>query len=77
MLLILEAMKMETEIQAPMSGTVKAVPVAKGHRVTPGDVLIEIEGCEKGGGAGWSRDGGVGSTVVAARSEEAFGWVHR
>jgi len=42
--LISEAMKMETEIQAPMSGTVKAVHVAKGDRVNPGDVLIEIEG---------------------------------
>ncbi|KRW71419.1 pyruvate carboxylase subunit B [Pseudomonas sp. TTU2014-105ASC] len=42
--LISEAMKMETEIQAPMGGTVKAVHVAKGDRVNPGDVLIEIEG---------------------------------
>ncbi|MCJ0975305.1 sodium-extruding oxaloacetate decarboxylase subunit alpha [Pseudomonas sp. PS1] len=42
--LITEAMKMETEIQAPIAGTVKAVHVAKGDRVTPGDLLIEIEG---------------------------------
>ena len=42
--LISEAMKMETEIQAPIAGTVKAIHVAKGDRVTPGDVLIEIEG---------------------------------
>ena len=41
-LLIAEAMKMETEIQAPIAGTVKAVHVAKGDRVTPGEVLIEI-----------------------------------
>lgn len=40
--LISEAMKMETEIQAPIAGTVKAVHVAKGDRVTPGDLLIEI-----------------------------------
>src|SRR5690606_5676268 len=40
--LITEAMKMETEIQAPIAGTVKAVHVAKGDRVTPGDLLIEI-----------------------------------
>lgn len=40
--LISEAMKMETEIQAPIAGTVKAVHVGKGDRVTPGDVLIEI-----------------------------------
>ncbi len=42
--LISEAMKMETEIQAPIAGTVKAVHVAKGDRVNPGEVLIEIEG---------------------------------
>ncbi|WP_421683085.1 sodium-extruding oxaloacetate decarboxylase subunit alpha [Stutzerimonas urumqiensis] len=40
--LITEAMKMETEVQAPVAGTVKAVHVAKGDRVTPGEVLIEI-----------------------------------
>ncbi|WP_024873392.1 sodium-extruding oxaloacetate decarboxylase subunit alpha [Tolumonas lignilytica] len=43
-LLVTEAMKMETEIMAPISGKVKAVHVAKGDRVNPGDVLIEIEG---------------------------------
>jgi pyruvate carboxylase subunit B len=42
--LISEAMKMETEVQAPIAGTVKAVHVAKGDRVNPGDVLVEIEG---------------------------------
>jgi len=42
-LLVSEAMKMETEIQAPIAGTVKAVHVAKGDRVNPGEVLIEIE----------------------------------
>lgn len=42
--LISEAMKMETEVQAPIAGTVKALHVAKGDRVNPGDVLIEIEG---------------------------------
>jgi pyruvate carboxylase subunit B len=42
--LISEAMKMETEIQAPIAGTVKALHVAKGDRVNPGDVLVEIEG---------------------------------
>lgn len=42
--LITEAMKMETEIQAGIAGTVKAVFVAKGDRVNPGDLLIEIEG---------------------------------
>ncbi len=42
-LLITEAMKMETEIQAPLAGTIVAVHVAKGDRVTPGDILVEIE----------------------------------
>lgn len=42
--LVSEAMKMETEIQAPIAGTVKAVHVGKGDRVNPGEVLIEIEG---------------------------------
>ncbi|MDD2343016.1 MAG: sodium-extruding oxaloacetate decarboxylase subunit alpha [Tolumonas sp.] len=43
-LLVTEAMKMESEILAPIAGNVKAVHVAKGDRVNPGDVLIEIEG---------------------------------
>ncbi|WP_110664858.1 sodium-extruding oxaloacetate decarboxylase subunit alpha [Salinicola halophilus] len=41
--LITEAMKMESEVQARVGGTVKAVHVAKGDRVTPGEVLLEIE----------------------------------
>ena len=41
--LITEAMKMETEVQAPIDGTVTAIHIAKGDRVTPGEVLIEIE----------------------------------
>lgn len=40
--LITEAMKMETEIQAPISGTVKAIHVKKGDSVTPDEMLIEI-----------------------------------
>jgi pyruvate carboxylase subunit B len=40
--LITEAMKMETEIQAPVSGKVTAVHVNKGDRVTPGEILLEI-----------------------------------
>ncbi|MCW9088196.1 MAG: pyruvate carboxylase subunit B, partial [Gammaproteobacteria bacterium] len=42
-LLITEAMKMESEIQAPIAGTVKAVHVKKGDRVNPDEALIEIE----------------------------------
>ena len=41
-LLVTEAMKMETEIMAPIAGTVKAIHVAKGDRINPGDVLVEI-----------------------------------
>jgi len=40
--LVTEAMKMETEIQAPISGTVKAVHVSKGDSVNPDETLIEI-----------------------------------
>jgi len=41
--LITEAMKMETEIQAPISGTIVAIHVSKGDSVTPDEALIEIE----------------------------------
>lgn len=41
--LITEAMKMETEIQTPVAGKVVAVHVKKGDRVTPGEILVEIE----------------------------------
>ena len=40
--LITEAMKMETEVQAPISGVVKEVYVQKGDNVTPDETLIEI-----------------------------------
>jgi len=42
-LLITEAMKMETEIQAPISGTITAIHVSRGDNVTPDEALIEIE----------------------------------
>ncbi|MBP0049547.1 sodium-extruding oxaloacetate decarboxylase subunit alpha [Marinobacterium sp. AK62] len=42
-ILITEAMKMETEVQAPVGGRVLGVFVEKGDRVTPGEVLVEIE----------------------------------
>lgn len=41
--LVTEAMKMETEIQAPISGTVKNIYVAKGDSVNPDETLIVIE----------------------------------
>jgi pyruvate carboxylase subunit B len=48
-LLITEAMKMETEIQAPVAGTVSAVNVSRGDSVNPDETLIEIDtGTEAG-----------------------------
>lgn len=41
-LLVLEAMKMETEIQAPFSGTVADIFCKKGDKVTPAQVLMYI-----------------------------------
>jgi pyruvate carboxylase subunit B len=40
--LVTEAMKMESEVHANIAGTVIAVHIAKGDRVTPGEILIEI-----------------------------------
>jgi pyruvate carboxylase subunit B len=42
-LLVTEAMKMETEIQAPIAGRISAVHVSKGDSVNPDETLIEIE----------------------------------
>ncbi len=41
--LVIEAMKMENEIQAARSGIVLAVHVKKGDSVTPDETLIEIQ----------------------------------
>jgi pyruvate carboxylase subunit B len=41
--MITEAMKMETEITAPIAGVVKAVHVVKGEPANPDEVLIEID----------------------------------
>jgi len=41
--LVTEAMKMETEIQAPIAGTIKEIHVQKGDSVNPDESLIEIE----------------------------------
>lgn len=41
--LVIEAMKMENEIQAPKSGVVVAVHVKKGDSVTPDESLLEIQ----------------------------------
>ncbi len=41
--LVIEAMKMENEVPAPIAGTIKAVHVAKGDSVNPDEALVEIE----------------------------------
>jgi pyruvate carboxylase subunit B len=41
--LVLEAMKMENELNAPISGVVKAIHVQPGQTVEMNDVLAEIE----------------------------------
>ena len=42
-LLVLEAMKMETNITAPVAGRVRAVTVAPGDGVKAGQVVVEFE----------------------------------
>lgn len=42
-LLITEAMKMETTIQAPFDGVIKQVTVVSGDAIATGDLLIEVE----------------------------------
>ena len=41
--LVTEAMKMETEIKAPISGVVISINVDKGDSVNPDEILIELE----------------------------------
>jgi pyruvate carboxylase subunit B len=41
--LVIEAMKMETEILAPIAGKVTIIHVGKGSYVTPEERLLEIE----------------------------------
>jgi pyruvate carboxylase subunit B len=41
--LITEAMKMETEVQAPIAGRVAGVYVQKGDAVNPDEALIDIQ----------------------------------
>ncbi|MBD8007032.1 pyruvate carboxylase [Bacillus norwichensis] len=42
-LVLTEAMKMETTVQAPFSGIVKDIFVHSGDAIQPGDLLIEVE----------------------------------
>ena len=41
--IVIEAMKMENEIQSPTSGIVVAIHVAKGESVSPDETLLEIQ----------------------------------
>ena len=43
LLVVLEAMKMENEINAPRAGTVKEVPVSEGAQVSEGETLVILE----------------------------------
>lgn len=42
LLLILEAMKMENEIKAPIAGLVESIPVAEGTSVAKGELLVQL-----------------------------------
>ena len=42
MLLVLEAMKMETEIKSPKSGTVASIEVSVGDQVKNGQVMVTL-----------------------------------
>jgi methylmalonyl-CoA carboxyltransferase 1.3S subunit len=42
-LLVLEAMKMETNITAPVAGKVKAIKTGQGESVQKGQVVVEFE----------------------------------
>ena len=42
-IIILEAMKMESDVVAPVAGTVRGISVAKGASVSAGDVLCSIQ----------------------------------
>jgi biotin carboxyl carrier protein len=45
-LVVVSAMKMEMTLTAPHDGTVQAVNTEQGAKVSPGDVLVEIEAAE-------------------------------
>lgn len=42
-LLVLEAMKMESNVISPLSGRIKAIPASTGESVKKGQVLVEFE----------------------------------
>lgn len=46
-LVVVEAMKMQNEVQAPMAGTVKRISAVLGARVEKGDIVVEYEPAEE------------------------------
>ena len=42
MLVVLEAMKMEIEVSAPVDGTVKAIAISVGTSVNTDDLLVTL-----------------------------------
>jgi pyruvate carboxylase subunit B len=42
-IVVIEAMKMETEIRAPQAGVIKSISVAQGNQVTTGQELAQIQ----------------------------------
>lgn len=51
-LLVLSAMKTETQLVSPFAGRVRSVAAAAGARVRPGQVLLEVEPEPEGGDRG-------------------------
>ena len=41
-MLVVEAMKMETEVKSPKAGTVQAIEVAQGDKIITGQTLVVI-----------------------------------
>ena len=41
-LVVLEAMKMETDVKSPVDGTVASIEVSQGDMVTAGQVILRI-----------------------------------
>jgi pyruvate carboxylase len=41
--IVVESMKMETTLSAPSDGRVRAVNVAAGDKVMPGQILVDID----------------------------------
>jgi len=66
-LLILEAMKMETEVAAPLAGTVAAVHVQPGGTVALGEPLVDITPLE--GPAGAASSAGADEALEGGNGE--------